>query len=466
MAMSLSIGYLAGRLTSALRDVKANVRSRILWLASPAASPLLLTAAAVAVMGIAVVTTTSRSGLIALFASTLLLAVWMTARQPSKARKVVTAGYVAALLTVAASWGQIDRVLTRFERAPEDPRLQIWQDTLQVIHDFPLTGTGLNTYGIAMLHYQQKADFGTRNIEAHNDYLQLAAEGGLLLGIPALIVLLLFVREVWRRFREREDDASTYWLRVGAVTGMIAVAIQEVTDFTLQMPGAAVLFVVLAAIAIHKPDSRRAGIPPIELAVIVIGLIVSAIAGVVAYRIVGIYGDGPFTYGMHRTTDADTGESVIVQDVSGPDGRAKRRIIEGTKVTGLQLDVGDKGLATVQLGNKDLTRIDRDVNGDGRVDAWEYYDRKQQLVKTGFSLRNDGVLDAWLFRNAQGQTTKIEVATRRDGTVSRWEYYENGQLARTEEDADGNGKIDRWQTYDSGILWDTKVDKNGDGRPD
>ena len=49
------------------------------------------------------------------------------------------------------------------------------------------------------------------------------------------------------------DDARTYWLRAGAVTGLGAIAVQEVFDFTLQMPGAAVLFVVLAAVAIHSP---------------------------------------------------------------------------------------------------------------------------------------------------------------------------------------------------------------------
>ena len=50
------------------------------------------------------------------------------------------------------------------------------------------------------------------------------------------------------------DDAATYWLRAGAVTGLCTIAIQELSDFTLQMPGAAVLFVVLAAIAIHRPS--------------------------------------------------------------------------------------------------------------------------------------------------------------------------------------------------------------------
>ena len=42
--------------------------------------------------------------------------------------------------------------------------------------------------------------------EAHNDYLQLAAEGGLLLGIPALAAIALFTRVVWTRFRGGKEN--------------------------------------------------------------------------------------------------------------------------------------------------------------------------------------------------------------------------------------------------------------------
>jgi O-antigen ligase len=70
-------------------------------------------------------------------------------------------------------------------------------------------------------------------VEAHNDYLQLAAEGGLLLGLPIVITIFFFVREVRRRFHESSDDTRTYWLRAGAVAGLIAIAFQEVVDFSL-----------------------------------------------------------------------------------------------------------------------------------------------------------------------------------------------------------------------------------------
>ena len=59
-----------------------------------------------------------------------------------------------------------------------------------------------------------------------------------------------------RRFKEGTDDTRTYWLRVGAVAGLCAIAVQSVTDFTLQMPGGFVMFATIVAIAIHHPRPR------------------------------------------------------------------------------------------------------------------------------------------------------------------------------------------------------------------
>ena len=91
--------------------------------------------------------------------------------------------------------------------------------------------------------------------EAHNEYLQLAAEGGVLLGVPVVCALAAFARDVRRRFVGSSE--SGYWVRLGAVTGLVAIALQSTVEFSLQMPGNAALCAVLCAIALHR-DPRGA----------------------------------------------------------------------------------------------------------------------------------------------------------------------------------------------------------------
>jgi hypothetical protein len=72
--------------------------------------------------------------------------------------------------------------------------------------------------------------------------------------VPALALIFFTVREVRRRFREGDRRSAHRWIRIGAVAGMLSVGAQEAADFSLQMPGNAVLFCVLAAIALHRRE--------------------------------------------------------------------------------------------------------------------------------------------------------------------------------------------------------------------
>jgi len=44
---------------------------------------------------------------------------------------------------------------------------------------------------------------------------------------------------------------------VGAVTGIVAIALQEIADFSLQIPANAMLLTVLLALAVRRPTSAR-----------------------------------------------------------------------------------------------------------------------------------------------------------------------------------------------------------------
>jgi O-antigen ligase len=159
------------------------------------------------------------------------------------------------VLIAAIGWAGVDQIALRFASDTQfGNRGPIWMDTLRIARKFPLFGTGFNTYGTSTLLYQTVIpDVHLR--EAHNDYLQLLSEGGALVAIPAAAFLIVIAGTILRRFRTVRPGSTDYWIRTGAVTGILAIAVQEIGEFSLQMPGNAVLFVVLLAVAIRPVDA-------------------------------------------------------------------------------------------------------------------------------------------------------------------------------------------------------------------
>jgi O-antigen ligase len=262
MALPLTLGLLLGGLTRAGNSGRSSGRERLMWFASTEASRLILLAGSALVMAVALVLTMSRSGMSAL-ALAVVLTGTLVARRLRSGRRTVAVGYLLLLVIVAVGWVGAGAVASRFGEARWNnfnDRRGAWEDAIDIAGKFPMVGTGLNTYGVSTLLFQRH-DLSRHYEQAHNDFLQLAAEGGLLLTIPAALCLGLLVVLVYRRF---VDDVSerTYWLRVGAVTGLIAIAFQETVDFSLQMPGNAALFAVLCAIALHRPEAEGGLVSP------------------------------------------------------------------------------------------------------------------------------------------------------------------------------------------------------------
>lgn len=256
MALPLAIGYLCAGVATGMRGVRPDWRSRFLWFSSPAASELALVAVGATLMAGSLVLTLSRSGITCLMVALLLLGWFGLVKGTMGMRRSLTLGYVSLVAVAAVGWAGVDAVAQEFAGSGVTMagRLSAWGDALHIVHDFPLTGTGMNTFSTATLLYQ--TDAGMRFVHAENDYLQWVAEGGLLVGLPALTAVILFLRDVRLRFRSGEDDPTTHWVRIGAITGLAAIALQELVDFSLQIPGNAVLFTLLCAVAVHGPRQR------------------------------------------------------------------------------------------------------------------------------------------------------------------------------------------------------------------
>jgi antitoxin component YwqK of YwqJK toxin-antitoxin module len=139
------------------------------------------------------------------------------------------------------------------------------------------------------------------------------------------------------------------------------------------------------------------------------------------------------------------------------------------KLTELTYDRNQNGKIdtwTEMDGTRPL-RSRSDLDEDGKIDRWEYYDEKGALTKVGFSRKQDGRADAWAFPGPDGKVERVEISSTADEKkIDRWEFYDAGALARVEEDTNGDGRADKWETYESGAVKTAAMDENGDGRPD
>jgi O-antigen ligase/polysaccharide polymerase Wzy-like membrane protein len=252
MAMPVVAGYACAQLAQAERPYARGLAATLRWLARVDSSRFILVGFCALMMGTALVVTGSRSG-VASFAVAMLVFGLLAMRLSRGGRaRVKVAVCMIVILVAAVGWAGVDRTVGRFlvARADAPSRLVAWQDTARIIDDFPLVGTGMGTYAQAMMVYQT----GGRPrmyAQAHNDYLQIVAEGGGLVAIPVVVTALIVAAGIRRRLR-RGDDSATYWVRAGAIAGLAGIAAQSLVEFSLQMPGNTVLFVLLLAIALHR----------------------------------------------------------------------------------------------------------------------------------------------------------------------------------------------------------------------
>ncbi len=256
MVLPLTLALLVARINRSMSKVRPGWRARVLWVSSPEASHLVLVAGAATVMALSLVLTMSRSGITAFIVSIVMTGWFVVRAFDSGPRRIGAAACLVLLVAVVIVWAGPEVIANRFSSADWgefNNRRGAWLDAWSVARDFPLAGTGLNTYWAAALFYQRH-ELTHYFAQAHNDYLQLAAEGGLIVALPALICLALFLRDVGRGLNQQRASTA-WWLRAGAVTSLVAIALQESVDFSLQMPGNAALFAVVCAIALHRPGA-------------------------------------------------------------------------------------------------------------------------------------------------------------------------------------------------------------------
>ena len=231
---------------------------------------------AVLLMGVSLIMTNSRGGLISMVAEILFLVIVAGPgasyeEKPTKGQRarsvLVRAGLAIGLsvvlflgAVVAGGEGVFSRLLgTVNAQDPTTGRAHFWSVTLDVIKTYPFIGSGLGSLGVIYTRYDSRNGL-FRLEQAHNDYLQILSDGGIIGGLLGLSFIVILFRKGFER--RKTHDKFRRGVATGALAGCFAVLIHSAFDFTLHTTANALLFLVLAAMAtmdhrVDEPQKRR-----------------------------------------------------------------------------------------------------------------------------------------------------------------------------------------------------------------
>jgi O-antigen ligase len=220
----------------------------------------------------------SRGGILSMLCQLLLLALMFSAVRKAErveAKDVDTFSRLARIggsrifrLTLGACllaatligivWVGGEQIVKRFETMPDEVaseiqednsgvrRKEIWAATWRMIKEHPLAGVGFGGYWTAIPQYHDASGKMTPQ-QAHNDYLELLASGGLIGVLLGGWFVFLFIKLA--RERLRSIDPFRRAACFGAITGLFGIAVHSLVDFGLHIPVNALVCLTLIAIA-------------------------------------------------------------------------------------------------------------------------------------------------------------------------------------------------------------------------
>ncbi len=115
-------------------------------------------------------------------------------------------------------------------------------------------GAGFGGYWMAVPEYHDASGSFVPQ-QAHNDYLELLASGGLIGAILGVWFVFALIRSARKTLRAGNSFRRASAL--GALAGLFAVAVHSLVDFGLHITVNALIFTALIVIAILKLDAQE-----------------------------------------------------------------------------------------------------------------------------------------------------------------------------------------------------------------
>ncbi|MCF8057523.1 MAG: O-antigen ligase family protein [Desulfocapsa sp.] len=160
---------------------------------------------------------------------------------------------------LAISWFGWDPILSRFNFNLEinsftGNRLQVWQDCIPLIKNSPLTGSGFGSF----VHiFPQCNTQLSRAIfdHAHNDYIELLTDGGLIAFLLAAWFVITILRHGLQQLAIRREPYSIL-LIIGALTAIFSFLLHSISDFNMHIGSNGLYFFFLCGLLVSAGNTR------------------------------------------------------------------------------------------------------------------------------------------------------------------------------------------------------------------
>lgn len=134
-------------------------------------------------------------------------------------------------------------------------RYHLWHRAIDVIKARPLLGCGVNTYILNYSKFDTRKNWRVPGYYAHNGYLQLAAETGLISFFLFLWIMVLSLLSGYEAFRRASGKNQLFVAAL--LCGFCALLLQVSIDTTLHNLQSAVLIWLMAGLLIALGELKR-----------------------------------------------------------------------------------------------------------------------------------------------------------------------------------------------------------------